>query len=71
MSQTAKAPARAGSAGWLMPAGLLLLSSLPIAAGALRLTQLSGAAEIMPATGAAFRRKACTWTTLSRSRSGV
>ena len=49
MSQTAKAPARAGSAGWLMPAGLLLLSSLPIVAGALRLTQLSGAAEIMPA----------------------
>jgi uncharacterized membrane protein len=32
-----------------MPAGLLLLSSLPIVAGALRLTQLSGAAEIMPA----------------------
>jgi hypothetical protein len=49
MSQTAKASARAGSAGWLVPAGLLLLSSLPIAAGALRLTQLSGAAEIMPA----------------------
>ena len=37
MLQTAKAPARAGSAGWLVPAGLLLLGSLPIVAGALRL----------------------------------
>ncbi len=49
MSRTAKAPATAGSVGWLVPAGLLLLGALPVAAGALRLTQLSGAADIMPA----------------------
>ena len=49
MSQTAKAPARAGSAGWLAPAGLLVLGTLPVAAGALRLTQLAGVADIMPA----------------------
>ena len=49
MSQTAKARAGAGSAGWLAPAGLLVLGTLPVAAGALRLTQLAGAADIMPA----------------------
>jgi hypothetical protein len=49
MSQTVKARAGAGSAGRLAPAGLFLLGMLPIAAGALRLTQLSGAADIMPA----------------------
>ena len=43
----AKAPAKRGSA-WLM-AGLLVLSALPLAFGALRLTQLAGGAEIMPA----------------------
>jgi uncharacterized membrane protein YozB (DUF420 family) len=49
MSQTAKAPVRAGSAGWLAPAGLLLLGALPIVAGAFRLTQLAGVSDIMPA----------------------
>lgn len=51
MSRTANAPAtsRSGSAGWLVPAGLLALGALPIVAGALRLGQLSGAAEVMPA----------------------
>lgn len=48
MSQTIKTQAKAGSAGWLTPAGLLLLGMLPVAAGALRLSQLSGAADIMP-----------------------
>jgi uncharacterized membrane protein YozB (DUF420 family) len=50
MSQTAKAPARAGSAGWLAPAGLLLLGALPIVAGAFRLTQLAGVSDVMPAS---------------------
>jgi hypothetical protein len=49
MSQTSSARARAGSAGWLVPAGLLLLGSLPIVAGAFRLGQLTGTADIMPA----------------------
>src|SRR5438067_7674834 len=49
MSQTARTPARAGSAGWLAPIGLLVLGALPIVAGAFRLTQLSGASDIMPA----------------------
>jgi hypothetical protein len=38
-----EAPARAASAGWLVPAGLILLSIVPIVAGAFRLTQLGGA----------------------------
>jgi uncharacterized membrane protein YozB (DUF420 family) len=49
MSQTATAPARAGSAGRLALAGLLLLGALPIVAGAFRLTQLSGVSDLMPA----------------------
>ena len=49
MSQTARPQARAGSAGWLAPAGLLLLGMLPIVAGAFRLGQLSGMSDAMPA----------------------
>ena len=33
---------------WLIPAGLILLSLVPVAAGAFRLTQLAGGAEITP-----------------------
>src|SRR5581483_8158175 len=44
---------RAGSkkskAGWLAPAGLLLLGMLPVMAGAFRLEQLSGISDAMPA----------------------
>ena len=54
MSQTAKARAGAGSAGWLAPAGLLVLSALPLAAGAFRLTQLAGGADITPANARFF-----------------
>jgi hypothetical protein len=36
------------SAMWLVPAALLLLSAVPIAAGAFRITQLAGGAEITP-----------------------
>lgn len=45
----AKAPARRDSAGWLVPAALLLLSTIPLISGALRLTQMAGGPEIMPA----------------------
>jgi len=48
-SQKAKAPARKGSSGWLVPAALLLLSAIPLISGALRLTQMAGGPEIMPA----------------------
>ncbi|MBT2292520.1 DUF2306 domain-containing protein [Paenibacillus albidus] len=41
-----KAPAKADSAGWLLPAALLLLSAVPLAAGVFRLTGLAGGAEI-------------------------
>ena len=49
MSQTARPRARAGSGGWLAPAGLLLLGMLPVIAGAFRLEQLSGMSDAMPA----------------------
>jgi uncharacterized membrane protein len=37
-----KAAKNPGPAGWLVPAGLILLSFIPIAGGAFRLTQLAG-----------------------------
>ena len=49
MSQTARPRASAASGGWLAPAGLLLLGMLPVIAGALRLDQLSGMSDVMPA----------------------
>jgi hypothetical protein len=49
MPHVRTAPKSAGSAGWLAPAGLLLLGMLPVAAGALRLDQLSGMSDAMPA----------------------
>jgi uncharacterized membrane protein len=48
-----KAPIRAGSAAWLV-AALLLLSAIPLASGAFRLTQLAGGAEITPANARFF-----------------
>jgi len=48
-----KAPAKAGSAAWLVPA-LLVLSAIPLAAGAFRLTELAGGAEITPANARFF-----------------
>lgn len=44
----AKAPARTGSAAWLVPIGLILLSVIPLAGGAFRLTQLTGGAAVTP-----------------------
>jgi hypothetical protein len=47
-SRTTRAPTKQRSAFWLMT-GLLILSSLPLIAGAFRLIQLDGGAEIIPA----------------------
>jgi uncharacterized membrane protein len=44
-----KALARTGSAEWLVPAALLMLSAIPLISGALRLTQMAGGPDIMPA----------------------
>ena len=52
--QKAKAPARKGSAEWLVIAGLLVLSFIPLAGGAFRLTQLTGGAVITPANARFF-----------------
>ena len=48
MSHVRPAPRSAGSAGWLAPAGLLLLGMLSVIAGAFRLSQLSGMSDAMP-----------------------
>jgi uncharacterized membrane protein len=53
-SQKTKATAKAGSAAWLVPAALLVLSAVPLAAGAFRLTVLAGGAEITPANARFF-----------------
>src|SRR3712207_5804911 len=52
-SQKTKAPARAGSPRWLVPA-LLALSVIPLAGGAFRLTELAGGAAIKPANARFF-----------------
>ncbi len=40
---------RRGSRAWLAPTGLLLLSVIPLVAGALRVTELAGGPELIPA----------------------
>jgi uncharacterized membrane protein len=52
-SQTTKAPAKAASATWLVT-GLLLLSAVPLAAGAVRLAELAGGAVITSANARFF-----------------
>jgi hypothetical protein len=52
-SQKSKAPAKVASATWLI-AGLLVLSVVPLASGAFRLTQLTGGAEVTPANARFF-----------------
>ncbi len=52
-SEKPKAPAKARSARWLV-AGLLVLSAIPLASGAFRLTQLAGGADITPANARFF-----------------
>src|ERR1035437_930854 len=53
-TQKTKTPAKPVLADWLVPAALLMLSAVPIAAGALRLTQLAGGAEITSANARFF-----------------
>jgi uncharacterized membrane protein len=53
MPHKPKAPVTARSAKWLV-AALLLLSAFPLAAGAFRLSQLAGGAQITPANARFF-----------------
>lgn len=46
--QKSQAPSRRVSPKWLVPTALILLSAIPLAAGAFRLTQLAGGAAITP-----------------------
>lgn len=52
--QKTKAPVRTVLAAWLVPAALLVLSAIPLAAGAFRLSELAGGAEITPANARFF-----------------
>lgn len=49
-----KASAGMGSAEWLVIAVLLVLSIIPVASGAFRLTQLTGGAQVTPANARFF-----------------
>lgn len=53
-SQKPKALSRSVWAAWLVPAALILLSAIPVAAGAFRLTTLVGGVEITPANARFF-----------------
>jgi uncharacterized membrane protein len=52
--QKTKTPGRTGSAGWRVVVALLVLSAIPITAGAFRLNQLAGGAQITPANARFF-----------------
>jgi len=54
LPQHTKATGKAIWTAWLVPAGLILLSLIPIAEGAFRLTQLAGGVEITPANARFF-----------------
>jgi uncharacterized membrane protein len=47
--QTVRAPPKARLPPWFVPVGLLVLSAIPLAAGAFRLTGLAGGPQIIPA----------------------
>lgn len=49
-----RTPARMGAPGWFLPVALLLLSAVPLAAGAFRLAELAGGAAITPANARFF-----------------
>jgi uncharacterized membrane protein len=53
-SQQTKTTRRARSATWVVPAALLLLGAMPVAAGIYRLTELAGGAAITPANARFF-----------------
>ena len=46
---TAKAPTRKRTAGWVVPAALMMLVAIPLLTGALRLSELAGGPKVMPA----------------------
>ena len=77
-SQKAKAPARTVAAAWLMPAGLLVLSAIPLTVGAFRLSELFSGAEITPANARFFASPlpvvlhivAAAWQYLPAQRAG-
>jgi uncharacterized membrane protein len=54
MSQTTKKTARKFRSVWLLPAGLILLSVIPLAGGAFRLSELARSAEITAANARFF-----------------
>ena len=53
-SRHTKSPRRARSATWVVPAALLLLGAMPVAAGIYRLVELIGGAAITPANARFF-----------------
>jgi len=54
MSQITNTPLKTFSAKWMAPAGLLLLSAIPLTFGVLRLVELAAGAEITPANARFF-----------------
>ncbi len=48
MPQKTKAPAKGVWAEWLVLAALIVLSAIPVIAGAVRITELTGGAEVTP-----------------------
>lgn len=54
LPQQTAAPAKKRSSSWRVPAALFVLSLFPLAAGAFRLIQLAGGAEITPANARFF-----------------
>lgn len=52
--QKPKAPAKGSWAQWLVPAGLIVLSLIPVISGAVRITQLTSGAEVTPANARFF-----------------
>jgi uncharacterized membrane protein len=47
-SKQTKAPAKASAVDWLVPAGLIMLSAVPVLAGAVRMAALTSGAEVTP-----------------------
>ena len=49
-----QAPARRRQAGWLVPAGLIFVSLIPVIFGSLRMAELTGGAPVTPANARFF-----------------
>jgi uncharacterized membrane protein len=54
LPQRTKAPSKKARTAWRVPAALILLSFIPLVAGAFRLTELANGAEITPANARFF-----------------